>query len=274
MSRGFQITVKPLPAWLDWKRLLGPGEWKLSEGETTGAFQAEAILERDQAADLAARLRGVGIGGALLTLEIQPPLNRKELRRANTDEARRHRERSPGFTRSSVQLDDEARFSLTPEALALDLGERARGLRVIDACAGAGGNAIGFARADCQVLAIELDGQRLAMAKHNARLYGVADRIEFICGDACAIVPEREADLLFIDPPWGERYDKARVTLGQLSPAAELLEKSAHIPRKWLKVPPSFDPLTLPGCRVEAVFGAARGDERRVKFLLVGMPLG
>ena len=124
MSKGFQITVKPLPAWLDWKRLLGPGEWNLSEGETTGALQAEAVLERDQAADLAARLRGVGIGGALLKLEIQPPLNRKELRRANTDEARRHRERSPGFTRSSVQLDDEARLSLTPEALALDLGER------------------------------------------------------------------------------------------------------------------------------------------------------
>ncbi len=160
-------------------------------------------------------------------------------------------------------------FSLTPEALALELGERARGLRVIDACAGAGGNAIGFARAGCEVLAIELDRQRLAMAEHNARLYGVADRIEFVCGDACAIVPQRQADLLFIDPPWGERYDKARVTLDQLPPAAALIESSPHIPKKWLNGPASFDPATLPGCRAEAVFGAARGDERRVKFLLI-----
>jgi trimethylguanosine synthase len=273
MSKGFQVTVKPLPAWLDWKRLLGPGDWNLNEAETTRSLQAEALLERDQAADLTARLRGVGIGGALLSIEIRPPLNRKELRRANSAEARRHRERSPGFTRASAQLDDEARFSLTPEALALELGERARGLRVIDACAGAGGNAIGFARAGCEVLAIELDRQRLAMAEHNARLYGVADRIEFVCDDACAIVPERQADLLFIDPPWGERYDKARVTLGQLPPAAALLEKSAHIAKKWLKLPPSFDPATLAGCSAEAVFGAARGDERRVKFLLVGLPL-
>lgn len=264
----FRVKIAPIPQWLDWNRLLGPGDWQASE-RPDGHLELEAALEREAAVDLSARLRGVGIGGALLKLEIQPTPNRKEARKAATEEAHRHRERSVGFSRADVQLDDEARFSLTPEEIALNLGERARGLRVIDACAGAGGNAIGFARADCDVVAIEIDQDRLEMAKHNARLYGVADRIEFICGDACEILPKQNADLLFIDPPWGERYDKKRVTLEDLPPSEMLIASASHIPETWLKVPPSFDPATLPGCDVEAVFGVGRGDERRVKFLLV-----
>jgi hypothetical protein len=268
MSKDFCVRVSPIPRWLDWQRLLGPGSWSSSE-LPSGHLTLQASLERSVAADLAARLRGVGIGGARLSLEILPPLHRRDLRRASTEEARRYRERSPGFTRASARLDDEARLSLTPEALALALGERARGLRVIDACAGAGGNAIGFARAGCTVTAIEINENRLAMAQHNAGLYGVAHRIKFICGNACTIVPELEADLLFIDPPWGERYNKERVTLEDLPPSRQILERAPQILKQWLKVPPSFDPSTLPGCRVEAMFGAAPGDERRVKFLLV-----
>jgi trimethylguanosine synthase len=237
--------------------------------EASGKLKVHADLERDAAADLAARLRGVGIGGAMLMVEISPPLHRKDLRRASTEEARRYREGSAGFTRHSTRLDDEGRKSLTPEALAYELGERARGLQVIDACAGGGGNAIGFARAGCKVLAIEIDQGRLAMAMHNAKVYKVADRIEFICGDACEVVPERNADLLFIDPPWGERYNKERVTVQDLHPCEQLLELASHIPKHWIKTPPSFDSSTIPDCRVEAFFGHATGDRRRVKFLLL-----
>ncbi|MGI9242624.1 MAG: methyltransferase domain-containing protein [Verrucomicrobiales bacterium] len=268
MSKNFQVKVSPIPEWLDWRRLLGAGTWVATQ-QVAGGLELEAALDRREAADLAARLRGVGIGGELLTIDIVPPLNRKELRRASTDEARRRRERSVGFSRSSARLDDEGRISLTPESLALALGERARGLRVIDACAGAGGNAIGFARAGCSVLAIEIDRARLAMAKHNAGVYGVADRIRFVCADACEILPDPEADLLFVDPPWGGNYDKERVGIDDLEPAKQLIARAGHVPTKWLKVPPSFDPATLPGCRARAIFGSGRGDERRVKFLLI-----
>ena len=268
MSKPFQVRVSPLPEWLDWRRLLGPGGWTTSD-HGRGLLEACAELDRVAAADLGARLRGVGIGGSLLRVTISPPLHRKDLRKASTDEARRYREGSAGFSKKSTKLDDEGKFSLTPEAIALSLGERVRGLRVIDACAGAGGNAIGFARAGCSVIAVEINASRLAMARHNARLYGVANRIEFITGDARSILSNREADLLFIDPPWGERYNKERVTLTDLPPCRELINHGVHIAKKWLKVPPSFDPTTLPGYHAEAIFGVARGDERRVKFLLL-----
>lgn len=268
MSRIFNVRVKPLPPWLDCQRLLGTGVWTINT-LPGGNLEAHADLERDAAADLSARLRGVGIGGSLISVEVQPPLHRKDLRKASTEEARRYRDGSTGFSKKSVRLDAEGRFSLTPEALANDLGERARGLRVIDACAGAGGNAIGFARAGCSVVAIEINQSRLAMAKHNAKIYGVSEHIEFICGDAREIIPEHKSDLLFIDPPWGERYNKERVTLDDLPPGRQILKVAPHIPKHWLKVPPSFDPSSLTGCHTEAFFGAARGDERRVKFLLI-----
>jgi len=41
------------------------------------------------------------------------------------------------------------------------------------------------------------------MARHNAELYGVADRIEFIVGDYFLLAPTLKADVVFLSPPWG-----------------------------------------------------------------------
>lgn len=41
------------------------------------------------------------------------------------------------------------------------------------------------------------------MAKHNAEVYGVAHKIEFIVGDFFDIAPTIKADLVFLSPPWG-----------------------------------------------------------------------
>lgn len=54
-----------------------------------------------------------------------------------------------------------------------------------------------------QVIAIEISAERLAMAQHNARLYGVDHKIEFICADFFDIAPTLAADGVFLSPPWG-----------------------------------------------------------------------
>ena len=41
------------------------------------------------------------------------------------------------------------------------------------------------------------------MARHNAQVYGVAHKIEFIHGDFCALAPTLKADAVFLSPPWG-----------------------------------------------------------------------
>jgi len=65
------------------------------------------------------------------------------------------------------------------------------------------GNAIQFARTCSHVIAIDIDASRLRLARHNAAVYGVADRIEFIHGDFLALAPRLAADVVFLSPPWG-----------------------------------------------------------------------
>ena len=260
-----RVEVGPLPAWLDRERLVGlPGfDWEARQDGQWG----RAELTRDAAADLLARLRGVALDGRPLVAHCRPPLKRAAVRAGRLAEARRLREGTPGFERTGARLDEEGRFSLTPEALSLQLGKWANGRRVVDACTGCGGNAIGFARTGCDVVAIERDAGRLEMARHNAELYGVSDRIRFIHGNAITEVPRLDGDLLFVDPPWGEAATAERCGLADFPLLAAL--RQCGYPALWAKLPASFDTASLPGLHARAVFGAASGDRHRIKFLLL-----
>jgi SAM-dependent methyltransferase len=256
---------------MDRERLLGPGAWAWD----AATRRAGAELSTRDAADLSARLRGLGFGGEAVGVDAAPPLPRPAVRAARTEDARRRRDATPGFLRPGARLDEEGRVSLTPEALALDLGRRAaarlgRDATVLDAGCGCGGNALGFARAGLRVIAVERDPERARMARHNASLYGVADRVRVEADDAVDAVGRRDADLLFVDPPWGVDWDRRRTPLDALPELARLLAAADdRFAQTWLKLPPSFDPATLPWpAEVEAVFGQAAGDARRVKFVL------
>jgi hypothetical protein len=277
---GHHLRIGPLPDWLDVSRLLGPtGEsdapWQLSRGDA--GLEARATLRSAEAADLAARLRGIGFDGHLLGCEIDPPLSRSLVRRARTDDARRRRATTPGFTRAGTRDDEIGRMSLTPESLAMQMAAWAQGRAVVDAGCGIGGNAIAFARSGCPVLAIEADAGRLELARHNAAVYGVADKIEFVHADALALVAERSDPeaILFVDPPWGADWSRGGCGLAELPLLAALLPYAASYAALWAKVPPSFATRELlgggPG-RIDALFGEAEGDRRRVKFVLVRRP--
>lgn len=53
------------------------------------------------------------------------------------------------------------------------------------------------------VIAIDIDAKKIEMAKHNAGVYNVADRIEFIVGDFLQMFTKLEGDIVFLSPPWG-----------------------------------------------------------------------
>lgn len=53
------------------------------------------------------------------------------------------------------------------------------------------------------VIAIDIDPKKIEIARHNAELYGVADRIQFIIGDYFALAPTLKGDVVFLSPPWG-----------------------------------------------------------------------
>jgi predicted RNA methylase len=192
------------------------------------------------------------------------------VRAARLEDARARRETTPAFLRAGARATGEGRYSLTPEALAMSLAEDARAKRVVDACCGSGGNAIAFARAGCDVAAIDVDAERLAEAAHNAHIYGVAKRIRFIHGDARVLAPTLAGDVLFIDPPWGRDYDKRATQRADFPLLDELLSLCcSRYGALWLKLPASFATKSLARpAAVRAVFGAGRGDFRRIKFIL------
>jgi SAM-dependent methyltransferase len=261
-----QVTVRGIPGWVPAQQLLG-SSWR--ETETGWTTQ----IERDQAADLLARLRNIAIGGSPVAVSVLPKLKRTAIRQGRLLEARRLRDTSIGFSKSGTRLDEEARFSLTPEELALELGRRLAPGSVLDACCGAGGNTIGFARAGCHVTAIEEHPGRLEMAKHNARLYGVEAQIQFIGGDGLQLISSHKADHLFVDPPWGD-WDRQRCVLDDFPLLSGLVARwraGERYGQLWAKLPSSFVPASMAGAVPEAIFGTEPGDQQRIKYLLLGL---
>ena len=64
------------------------------------------------------------------------------------------------------------------------------------------------------VIAIDSNPTRLALARHNAQIYGVAEHIEFILADFISFAKSlssstldtnsaRKIDVIFLSPPWG-----------------------------------------------------------------------
>lgn len=108
-------------------------------------------------------------------------------------------------------LDEEGWYSVTPERIADQIAERCRCDTIIDAFCGVGGNAIAFAKTCERVIAIDNSPVKLALARHNAALYGVVDRIDFVLADFVQFAKalssstgrKRKIDVVFLSPPWG-----------------------------------------------------------------------
>lgn len=144
-----------------------------------------------------------------------------------------------------IQVDAEGLYSAKPEESALRIAEALGGRVVLDAFCGVGGSAIGFARHGSRVLSVDTEATRLEMARHNARVYGVSDRIEFVLGDCRDFLRAADFDAVYFDPPWGgpEYSKRPRFPLEGFEPdGRELLrlafEREARI---GFTVPPNFD---------------------------------
>jgi trimethylguanosine synthase len=109
-------------------------------------------------------------------------------------------------------LDEQGWYSVTPELIADQIAERCRSDTVLDPFCGVGGNAIAFAKTCSRVIALDIDPTRLALARHNAMVYGVENRIEFVLADYVTFAESylardrkrgRKIDVIFLSPPWG-----------------------------------------------------------------------
>ena len=147
--------------------------------------------------------------------------------------------------------DDAAMMYFTREALEqasdpLIRQWRARNpaVPVVDAGCGIGADSLAFAQDDCDVIGLDIDPLRVAMARLNAEALGVA--AEFAVADVREAVPK--ADLIFFDPARRdatgkrifdvERYQPPLSTIRgwlaqqivvKLSPGVDLAQLQPHI---------------------------------------------
>lgn len=144
-----------------------------------------------------------------------------------------------------IQIDEAGLYSATPENIALHQVEKMNCKSVVDGFCGIGANAIAFARAGAKVYAIEKDEKRLEMARHNARVYGVEEKIEFICGDFFCEAPKIKAEGIFLDPSWGgpKRENLKSFKLSDFRPDGNDVLKLAFLnfSKIALKIPDNFD---------------------------------
>lgn len=149
-----------------------------------------------------------------------------------------------------IKLDAEGCHTVMPEQSATVLAARLSSMKtVIDGFCGMGGISIALARIGLKVIAIEINEERLEIAKHNAKIYEVEKKINFIQGDYYSVANTLTADAVVLDPPWGwPRLSKHEyIRLEHLAPYGDkLLDFSM---RKFktvvLRVPKNFDLASL-----------------------------
>jgi trimethylguanosine synthase len=139
-----------------------------------------------------------------------------------------------------IQLDKEAWFSVTPEAIAKHIAQRmaqsrllgSSGLVVLDAFCGVGSNAIALAARDevSLVICVDTDRSKLDMAAHNCHVYKVApDKVVFIKADASRVLDAYSNGVLSSKQPavsCTEQHEVSAEQNGYRNGGLELLPKS------------------------------------------------
>lgn len=143
-------------------------------------------------------------------------------------------------------------YTMVPEDFALGMARMVRGSSVLDICSSIGSMSIAFARTGKRVISIEIEQDRVAMARHNAAVYGVSGQIDFrtadITDDSTFQNLPDQIDTVFMDPPWGtgpgEYIRHKRKYLSDLSLAGmDLREIVRMLPcnEVLMRFPPNFD---------------------------------
>lgn len=123
-----------------------------------------------------------------------------------TDDMRKYwSQRFRYFSRfdDGIKTDTQGLFSVTPESIAKYIAKTCSCDTIVDGFCGIGGNAIKFAMTCKHVIAIDIDPMKIKYAKHNAAIYNVADKIDFIVGDFFELCSSINADAVYLAPPWG-----------------------------------------------------------------------
>jgi SAM-dependent methyltransferase len=170
--------------------------------------------------------------------------------------------------RSAAKFERAAAMYFTREALeqaSAEVVARHRARRfagfatVADLGCGIGGDTIALAGVAPRVIAVDRDPVRLAMARANAAVYGVADRVRFVRADLSAS-GAFGAPAAFFDPA-------RRTEAGHRVFRVEAYAPPLSIVRGWLAATPAIGVKLSPGINLDEI--AALGLAGEVEFISV-----
>ena len=198
-------------------------------------------------------LRRAGVGDALARAALE------------TVHLQRHARARFGPGADAMRFEREALEMASAPAVARYRARRFRGRRrVLDVGCGIGGDLVEIART-CEVVGVERDALRAAMARHNARVVACGDRAPGGTGatarpggghDAYVVVADALAspvradafDAVWADPARRDARGRRRTRPGSTTPPVHvLLEHLARTTPAGVKLSPAVDPADLPG---------------------------
>jgi SAM-dependent methyltransferase len=145
--------------------------------------------EESAALSLSEKLRAEYPAGLVATALTQSRLRARAVQKFGARAARMYFT-GPGYEQATRSAVAELRA---------DRYKQADVRRVADLCCGIGGDALAFAEAGIEVLAVDRDPVTCAVLGENARVFGVADRVEVRCADAESVGLDG-CDGVFLDP--------------------------------------------------------------------------
>lgn len=126
----------------------------------------------------------------------------------------------------------------------------------------------------CLVIALDTNPTRLALARHNAAIYGVADRIEFILADylsfsqsylALPYSEDRRIDVVFLSPPWGGPSYLSNSTSTDANVPARVMTCDGTIPEDII---PGYSLSSIQPIHGADLFRLSRRISRNVAYFL------
>ncbi len=141
--------------------------------------------------------------------------------------------------------------------------------KVLDLCAGIGGDTIALAQAGLEVLAYEQDPVRAALLAHNVEALGLSESVTVRAADwtAASAADLGGAEAAFVDP--ARRVDGRRVLgLHEMTPPLHAIEElCARVPNVLVKVAPGLDTDEVPtGAGLEFVSAGGELKEALLAF--------
>lgn len=132
--------------------------------------------------------------------------------------------------------------------------------RVADLCCGVGGDALAFAAAGIDVLAVDRDPLTCAVVRANAAALNLAERIEVRCADVVKVSPEAEGcDAVFLDPARRTQLGRVFDPAAYSPPWEFALGLAARVAAAGFKVAPGLPHGLIPA-GAEAEWVSDRGE--------------